>query len=484
MKKQAFIIIGVLLVIAAFLRLYQIGPFMTFLGDQGRDAIIIKRIVTFEHFPAIGAPSSVGQIYLGPFYYYLVAPFLFLFNFNPVGLGVGVAILTLIAMIYVAYEMQKEFGIFFTTIFIALLTFSFSLIDLSRFSWNPNLLPYFSFISLFFFYKWITKKREIYAILTGSFLACSFQLHYLALLIFIPIGIFYVYVFIAEKKKWLFIKQSVLATGAFIFFSIPLILFDIKNNFLNVKSFYRLLTNENMSSDSSYIVKLQEAIRGFIVLTLRLEATTIIAISIMVLFIIGSLVIAKKLKNIFITLNIVTIIIYLFGFALLSTPSYIHYFGSIYVCFYFLLSFFVLLIPQRKIQYAMSIILVGIFIYSQVSYYYFFTQEPNNQIQHAKHIANTFGTHIQKQPIQIVALPFTETDGHYRYFLELNGYHILPLESPEQAEELFVMCFDKTNCHPLDDPHWQIAAFYDKMLAESWQSENITIYKIVHKSHE
>ena len=64
-----------------FLRFYRFSDFATFLGDQGRDAIIIKRMLTFEHLPAIGAPTSVGQVYLGPFYYYFIAPWLLLFKF-------------------------------------------------------------------------------------------------------------------------------------------------------------------------------------------------------------------------------------------------------------------------------------------------------------------------------------------------------------------------------------------------------------------
>ena len=81
MKKNKIyiVVLGLIILAAAFLRLYRLDEFVTFLGDQGRDAIIIKRILTLEHFPAIGAPSSVGQVYLGPFYYYLMAPFLLLF---------------------------------------------------------------------------------------------------------------------------------------------------------------------------------------------------------------------------------------------------------------------------------------------------------------------------------------------------------------------------------------------------------------------
>ncbi len=486
MNKQTFIIIGIILAIAAFLRFYNIEPFMTFLGDQGRDAVIIKRIVKLEHFPAIGAPSSVGQIFLGPFYYYLIAPFLLLFNFNPAGLGIGVAILTLLAMIYIAYEMNKEFGGFITTLFVAIMTFSFTLVDLSRFSWNPNLLPYFAFISLFFFYKWITQKTWIYAVLLGSFLAFSFQLHYLALFIFVPIGFYYIYTLITSKEKFTYIKQAILAIGAFLFFSLPLILFDIKNNFLNGKNFIKLLTGENINSDteSTYLLRLQEAIKGFVFHVSQLETSALVAVIVMIVFAVLSILVARKQKHLFITLNIILVYTYLFEFAFLSTPTYIHYFGPAYVSFYFILSFFVLLIPKRKLQFIVAAVFVAIFIWVQTPKYYFMTAQPANQIERARLISESFKPHITEQPIQIVALPFTETDGHFRYFLELQGYNVLPIESPEQPKQLFVMCFDKTNCHPTDDPHWQIASFYDKMLAESWTSEGVTIYKIIHKSDD
>jgi len=82
-EDKYFLAALVLFISGLFLRFYKLNGFVTFLGDQGRDAIIIKRIVSFEHFPAIGPPTSVGQVYLGPFYYYFIAPWLWLFNFEP-----------------------------------------------------------------------------------------------------------------------------------------------------------------------------------------------------------------------------------------------------------------------------------------------------------------------------------------------------------------------------------------------------------------
>src|SRR3990167_6348382 len=96
--RQNYLLI-IIFICAIFLRFYRLADFAMFLSDQGRDAIIIKRIITLEHLPAIGAPSSLGGVYLGPFYYYLISPFLLLFNFNPVGLAFGVAFLSMVGLI-------------------------------------------------------------------------------------------------------------------------------------------------------------------------------------------------------------------------------------------------------------------------------------------------------------------------------------------------------------------------------------------------
>jgi len=86
-------LLGLILVVGAFLRLYKIDQYMTFLGDEGRDVIIVSRFIKHFDLMLVGPGTSVGNMYLGPLYYYLMVPALFLAGFSPVGPAVQIAIL-------------------------------------------------------------------------------------------------------------------------------------------------------------------------------------------------------------------------------------------------------------------------------------------------------------------------------------------------------------------------------------------------------
>src|SRR5258708_39491937 len=85
------ILLILVLLLAAFMRLFRISDYMTFLGDEGRDALVALGILQ-GHFTLLGPRASAGDFFTGPFYYYLMAPFLWLFHFDPVGPAVMVAL--------------------------------------------------------------------------------------------------------------------------------------------------------------------------------------------------------------------------------------------------------------------------------------------------------------------------------------------------------------------------------------------------------
>ena len=180
-NKITLVILSIIFFIFIFLRLYQFHEYVMFLSDQGRDALIIRKILTFENWPLIGAPSSIGQVYLGPFYYYLISPFLLFLNWDPSGLAFGVFLYALIGTIFLFKFVSRYHDEASALILVTLISTSSVLIHFSRFSWNPNLLPYFGFFSIYYFYNWLKKPSLKNGFIFGVSVGLTIQLHYLAL---------------------------------------------------------------------------------------------------------------------------------------------------------------------------------------------------------------------------------------------------------------------------------------------------------------
>src|SRR5258708_578622 len=144
--------LAIIILAASFLRLYRIGDYMTFLGDEGRDVLVAYNIL-HGHFTLLGPRSSAADFYYGPIYYYFISPFLWLFHYDPVGPAVFVALLG-IATVFLVYKVGKEFfGTYAAVVAASLYAVAPLIIGYSRSSWNPNPLPFVSLLSLYLVHK-------------------------------------------------------------------------------------------------------------------------------------------------------------------------------------------------------------------------------------------------------------------------------------------------------------------------------------------
>src|SRR5579872_5735846 len=105
LQNKSKIILALILLTAALLRLYRIHDFMVYLGDEGRDDLIVYNIL-HGHLTLLGPNASVGGFYLGPIYYYMMTPFLWLFNYNPAGPSVMVALFG-VATVWLIYKISQ-----------------------------------------------------------------------------------------------------------------------------------------------------------------------------------------------------------------------------------------------------------------------------------------------------------------------------------------------------------------------------------------
>lgn len=469
----------ILILLGIFLRFYKLNGFVTFLGDEGRDAIILKRIITLEHFPLIGPPSSIGQVYLGPFYYYFIAPWLLLSNFNPIGPAIGVAIfssLYLIINYFIVKEIINKKTAIISTVF---LTFSSVLIELSRFSWNPNLMPLFILLTVYFLIKSIKTNHWYFFALTGIFLSFSIQLHYVTLFLIPAIGIIYGDYLIKNIKK---IKQvifnlSLLIVNFFVFIS-PLIIFDIRHQFLNANNFIKLL---QQSSASNLIIKINSLFDTFYFLNLYSFHINLnkILIFTLLLFIVAAFFTSYKkqssIKNFFFIF-----LLTIFFMSFYTGEKHSHYLTVLYPLYYIIIAYCLSSIFNSLIEKILIFIFILGVIFVNFQKYPYFRYPENNQIQLAEKIAQKIYKNIDKKNYTVTALPEKYSDSTYRYFLELWKKRPIEKDSLIKADELFLVCEKK--CSPIiGNPQWNIAYFAPTKIIGEWSVNGVKIYKLTNK---
>jgi 4-amino-4-deoxy-L-arabinose transferase-like glycosyltransferase len=476
-KDKVFLLVFLIFLVGAFLRFYRLEEFATFLADQGRDAIIVKRIVTLEHLPAIGPSTSIGQVFLGPFYYYFIAPWLLIFHFNPVGLAVGVGFFSSL-FILVNYFMVKElFNKKIALISSFLIVFSSTQIEFSRFSWNPNLLPLFTLLTLYFLIKALKTNRTSFYFLTGAFLSFCFQLHYLALFLIPPVLISLMVQIIELKgKRERIVFNSFMILFSFLFFSLPLLIFDLRHEFINAKNFLNLFKSsaeivgnrlENLISTFSYL-------NQYVFYTSFNNLFTLVLL--MVLFV-SFLFLIKKKQNI--RTVWLFLILMLGGISLYSGPKHPHYLGILYPAYFIILAYLLFPLCSNLLgKILLGVFFLGFIILNSNGYYFFF-KKGQNQMFHAQKVATLLDKIITVEKFNFAVQPDGWQEDAYLYFLELEGKRPLDRKKVEIGDEMFVVCGNP--CDLYKTRSWNINMFGKFKILNQWSVDDVKIYRLIHK---
>jgi 4-amino-4-deoxy-L-arabinose transferase-like glycosyltransferase len=488
-KKK--LILGLLIVLflcGFFLRIFRIDDYTTFLGDQGRDALVIRDIITLHHFPAIGAPTSigskVGSIFLGPFYYYLVAPFQLLYWNNPLGSAVFVALLNGLSIIGLYFMTKKFYGRSSGLIASFFAAFCIVMINYSRFSWNPNPLPFFSFLSFYFLLRAVEKRQSADFILWGLMTGLAVQLHYLYLSIIAA----YIFIVIALfiKKKWGLedLKKVIFSGVSFVVAISPLIIFDLKHQFLNIKAFIALFTDKStggyVAADSNFFSKFLDTVYTFIQYIAGFKVSALEAWVMIALLVIGVVLYTKRKLTWPLGILLFTLFVSFAITALYQGAKFEHYYMSIYYLFFVLIGISLSgFIKQfHKISVLLICILLFGYLYINVSQVDFLTREPSRQIMTAQVLAKVIHDNVSNDKYRLAMIPAYNADTTVRYFLTTLDQGPLAKDSLEKAQELYIICESK--CSPTDDAQWDIAYFGPNKKLGEWKIDRYTIYKYEH----
>lgn len=233
--KLVYLLLLLVLIASTFFRLYRLSDLLGFYYDQGRDALKVQEMISLKDFPAIGPTTGIAGLFLGPFWFYLLAPFYFITKGNPSLTASFIAFFDL-GTVLILYLLGKEFYNRYLGLLAAFLWgFSYYLVRSARWFSNPSPLPFLVMLLIYGLAKVIFKKQDRYLILVAVCLALSLQLEVASAIFFFPSLLAIWLVFKPKLKNKINLVYSVIV---FLVFLIPQGLFEIKNNFLMTKNFF------------------------------------------------------------------------------------------------------------------------------------------------------------------------------------------------------------------------------------------------------
>ena len=488
-KKNKFesVLLILILLLALFLRLYRIGDFMTFLGDEGRDVRIVRDLVTKGNLVFIGPQTSIGNMYLGPLYYYLMAPALLLSRLSPIGPAIAVALIGTLTVWLTWFVgrvwFSKSAGI------VAALLYAVSPVAIiySRSSWNPNPMPLFSLLCIWGIYEVWRNKKYFWLSLVGIFFAFALQMHYLGLLLIPVLGLFWLFTLISiNKSKDLKSKKSFLRFSLFGFLSFlilmsPLLLFDIKHQWLNFNAFRAFFTDRQTTVNLNPVRS--DRFLPTILMTVSdmvLARQTLLApFTAIIVFILSILVFIKSKWQTSLKLLFVWLGFAILGLSVYKQHVYVHYLGFIYPAIYLLIgSILGFLIEKNLVLKIFSLTLV-IFLFSYSLIFSPVKESPNRQLWRTSAAVDLIIQESKGEPFNFGLIAKQNYDESYRYFLENKKANLVRGEE-RIVDQLFVICEDGDKCQPEGHPAWQIAVFGPSHIEGQWNIDYLKIYRLVH----
>jgi glycosyltransferase involved in cell wall biosynthesis len=464
------IAIGIILLVAAFARLYKIDQHMTFLGDEGRDVSIVREMILGRKFALLGPGTSVGNMYLGPLYYYMMVPSLYLFGMSPVGPAVAVVLLG-VATIGLLWWWSRQLVDRTSALLLSTLySLSPTVITYSHSSWNPNIMPFFALLTMYGVWKVWRYGYWRWLIISAISFAFVLNSHYLGLLLAPAMALF---VFFSPKEKN-YKKYLVFSFIVFALLMSPLFFFDLRHNWMNLKNILVFFTNRQATVNFKVYKAIPNLFPIWREIIDSLWSAKNMAIS-LVTAIIGTFsmvyTIYKKPGKDF-WFIFVWILVGIVGLGLYKQQIYDHYFGFLYPAMFLVLGFVFGIVP-KKVAYLFTILMVVNFIYlSPIRY------ESNRQLERTQAVVNSIIEKSSDQPFNLALISNHNYDMSYRYLLDLKDSQYKSIHK-QIADQLFVIC--EGPCQPINSPLWEVAAFGWSKIEQEWSFPwDVKLYRLVH----
>ena len=259
--KLNYVLLAFLLLTAFFIRAYRAGDLMGFYFDQGRDAMVVWKLWHEGKLFLIGPVTGLAGIFLGPFYYYLIAPFYLLGGGDPLYPAVFLAFLSSLAILvlYIMGAKMQSRSAGIIAVFIA--TFSYYIFLSGRWLANPTPLLLTSMLLLWTMWEIAVNKKKywLWTVVALS-IGVSLQFEAASAVFYIPMIIVFaiwlyakdVYFYFKRDKNNMHVHSDFVRvalyflTAIFVFFLtlLPQFLFNLRHENILLNNFKRIFIEE------------------------------------------------------------------------------------------------------------------------------------------------------------------------------------------------------------------------------------------------
>jgi len=477
-----------IVVVASYFRLWELPQTVHFMGDQGRDALVVSRIFTDADLVFVGPVTSIGNMYLGPFYYYFMLPFLWLTYPSPLGPVYAVALVNIATIFLLYFWGRMLVGERGGLIAAGLMAFSTMSIALSRFSWNPNIVPFFSLAMVVATYQAWKKDPRYWSVVAVCF-GILLQLHYVTLLAAAAAGVIWFWQLLSLKKDparhKVLIKATIIGLGIWLLMLTPLFLFDMKHNWLNAHALGKIIFKEEsfIRNDTTLIKTIKVDALNIVQRTkyIILDSSVVeskgfspfIIVILLVIFLWQFRLSFKKKKlprgplviGVYLTIGIL-------GLSFYQHDVYDHYIAYLFPVVFLFLGFCLdKLFSLPKIGWLIVATILGWYGYANLKHLVFKSSGPSQT--GLRLTASSIHQRVTpNEPYAIVLLSESKDlyGMNYRYFLSTDqSKRPVDPEHNNQADKLFIINEEQKTDTPQDLPIYEIVMFANKTPVEVYR---------------
>jgi len=449
--RSAPLHLTLIIALALTLRLYRIADYTAFQGDQGIDALAVKRLLVDHILPVEGPATSAGGVRLGPLYYYLLAIPMAVGGLDPLAAAVFMALLGAAATALLYLIARTWFGSTAALISATLFATSPAMIAASRSAWNPSPLPAFVLLTILALDRARRTCHGVWLLIAAVALASIIQFHYFSLALVLVLLVTSAAIG-RSMRAW-----PVIAIAAAALLLAPFLFHEVTTDYPNLHAARSLMSSGATPQTDSlprrlYAVQVPTLIGTF--LTAGFEP---LAIAIAVILLIALITGASRLRlpTALIAAPLVALLIQT---ALYRGPVFEHYLIAYAPLAFLALAAAIALTPRHPVARALTAAFTLVLLIANAIRLPYAT--PDHQLQRSEAVA----THIiaaapTRDPFGLWLLAEDDSDGAYRFQLERGGHLAAPVTQP--VTRLFVICqrarCDEATVRASLSPDWSAA---------------------------